>query len=98
MRITKEMKETVIRFDEKNPTAEITTANAALKRRLGDYARSYPDLCQLLDDDDFGTQTFVIDKRRISLRLTKPYSDERRQNMSSYAKDNNTIDYVKRRT
>ena len=96
MRITKDRKETVIRFDEKNPTAEVTTANAALKRRLGMYARSYPESCRQVDDDGFGTLAFVVDKRRIGIRLTAPYSDERKQSMRTYTKENHPIDHVRR--
>ena len=58
--------------------AEIYTYNTKLKKRLTAYAAAYPDLCQLTEDDENGGLRFEIDKRRISIRLTAPYSEERR--------------------
>ena len=65
-------------FNEQDRIAEIYTHNTDLKKRLSQYARSYPYLCQLTEEDENGGLRFEIDKRRISIRLTAPYSDERR--------------------
>ena len=54
------------------------TYNPKLKKRLTAYAATYPDLCRLTEDDENGGLRFEIDKRRISIRLTAPYSEERR--------------------
>ena len=64
--------------NEHDRTAEVYTHNTDLKKRLSQYARSYPHLCQLTEEDENGGLRFEIDKRRISIRLTAPYSDERR--------------------
>ena len=42
------------------------------------YAKEYPELCQLTEDDEQGGLRFEIDKHRIGIRLTAPYSTERR--------------------
>ena len=48
----------------------------------------YPDLCKQTDDDEQGGLTFEIDRRRFAVRLTAPYSDERRHAASELAKGN----------
>lgn len=52
------------------------------------YAAEYPDLCRQTDDDERGSLTFAIDRRRFAVRLTALYSDERRQAASELAKKN----------
>ena len=65
-------------FNEQDGIAEVFTHNTDLKKRLSQYAKSYPHLCQLTEADEDGGLRFEIDKRRISIRLTAPYSGERR--------------------
>ena len=57
-----------------------------LKKRLLEYAAKFPELCQQTDDDEQGGLRFEIDKSRISIRLTAPYSEERRAKARSFAK------------
>ncbi len=95
MRITKEMKETTITFNEKSNLIDIYTCNADLKRRLTGYAEKHPRYCRQTDDDGFGGLRFEIEKGRLSFRLTAPYTEERRKAMRQYANDNNTIVNVK---
>lgn len=52
------------------------------------HAAEHPDLCRQTDDDEQGGLTFEIDRRRFAVRLTAPYSDERRQAASELAKKN----------
>ncbi len=77
---------TQIYFNEGEPLMEISTHNSNLKHRLTQYAKDYPALCRITEDED-GCMSFLIDKRRCSLRLTAPYSDERRQKGSALAKE-----------
>ena len=86
--LTKRQKTTCIYFDEASKTVEIQTHNTALKKRLTQYAAEHPDLCRQTDDDEQGGLTFEIDRRRFAVRLTAPYSDERRQEASELAKKN----------
>ena len=86
--LTKRQKTTCIYFDEASKAVEIQTHNTALKKRLTQYAAVYPDLCRQTDDDEQSGLTFEIDRRRFAVRLTAPYSDERRKVASELAKGN----------
>ena len=75
----KNEKTTEIYFDETSAPVVIRTHNAALKKRLLAFAEKFPDLCRLTDDDELGYLSFEINKDRFSIRLTAPYTEERRQ-------------------
>ena len=87
--LTKTQKTTEIWFNEKEPTIHVRTYNTNLKKRLATYSEKFPTECKLLDDDpELGCMGFEIKKGRLSFRLTEPYSEERRQRASEYAKKN----------
>ena len=75
---TKSQKTTEIYFDETPAPVVIRTHNTALKKRLLAFAEKFPALCRLTDDDELGYLSFEIDKNRFSIRLTAPYTEERR--------------------
>ena len=77
--IKKKNKLTEIWFDETGSVVTIRTYDIDLKNRLTDYAVKFPALCRLTDDDECGCLTFEIDRRRVSVRLTAPYSEDRRR-------------------
>ena len=89
--LTKKQKVTEIYYNAKDTIAEVYTHDTKLKRRLMAYATKFPELCQQTDDDEQGGLRFEIDKSRISIRLTAPYSKERRNAASQLAKKNNTF-------
>ena len=74
----KNEKTTEIYFDETPTPVIIRTHNTALKKRLLAYSKKHPELCRLTDDDELGYLSFEIDKERFSIRLTAPYTEERR--------------------
>ena len=74
----KNEKTTEIYFDETSAPVVIRTHNTTLKKRLLAFAAKFPNLCQLTDDDELGYLSFEIDKDRFSIRLTAPYTEERR--------------------
>ena len=84
--LTKKQKVTEVYYNAKDPIAEVYTHDTKLKKRLLTYAAKFPELCQQTDDDEQGGLRFEIDKSRISIRLTAPYSEERRKNASELAK------------
>ena len=87
--LTKVEKTTDIAFDESSKTVYIRTHNTDLKNRLTAFSEKHPALCRMTEDDaDIGCKEFEIDKRRFSIRLTSPYSEERRRKASEYAKLN----------
>ena len=85
--LKKQQKVTEIFYNAKDPKAEIYTHDTKLKKRLLAYAEKHPELCLQSDDDEQGGLTFVIDKHRISIRITEPYSEERRAAASRRAKE-----------
>lgn len=86
--LTKKQKVTELFYNAKDPMAEIHTHDTQLKKRLQAYAASFPELCKQTDDDEHGGLWFEIDKNRVSIRLTSPYSQERRETASKLAKKN----------
>ena len=87
--VTKEERETIVNFNEAEDTAVIYTFNNDLKKRLAAFANKYPNLCKLtVNDADFGSVTYEIQKSRVSIRLIAPYSEERRKAASEFAKNN----------
>ena len=89
--LTKKQKVTEVYYNAKDPTAEVYTHDTKLKKRLLEYAAKFPELCQQTDDDGQGGLRFEIAKVRISIRLTAPYSQERRDAASKLAKETNTF-------
>ena len=89
--LTKKQKVTEVFYNAKDPTAEVYTHDTKLKKRLLEYAAKFPELCKQTDDDGQGGLRFEIDKSRISIRLTAPYSEERRKIASEVAKRNGNI-------
>ena len=87
----KRQRVTELRFNEMDDTAEIYTYNLKLKRRLQAYAKKYPKLCKVTEKKRNGAMRVVIDKQRVSIRLTAPYSEERREAASQYAKEHSKI-------
>ena len=84
--LTKKQKVTEVFYNAKDPTAEIYTHDTKLKKRLLAYAAKYPELCKQTDDDGQGGLWLEIDKHRISIRLTAPYSIARRKKASDAAR------------
>ena len=84
--LTKKQKVTEVYYNAKDPTAEVYTHDTKLKKRLLAYSAKYPELCQQTDDDEQGGLRFEIDKSRISIRLTAPYTADRRRAASEQAK------------
>ena len=92
MRLTKYEKETIILTSEGDDTYSVYTFNSALKRRLADFAKKYPAVCRLESEDKkIGYQSYVIDKGRLSIRLTAPYSEIRRKVASEYARKHSVV-------
>lgn len=88
MRLSKYEKETIILTSEGDDTYSVYTFNAGLKRRLADFAKKYPAVCHLESEDKkIGCQSYVIDKARLSIRLTAPYSEARREAARESAKE-----------
>ena len=84
--LTKYEKETIILTNEADDYYEVYTFNTALKKKLAAYAKKHPDLCRMTEATKEGSATYVVDKARLSLRLTEPYSEARKQAAREKAK------------
>jgi len=85
----REERETIIRFDESDGPVSIYTFNADLKRRLKAFAKKYPDLCiRTAEDTEYGSMTYELEKTRLQIRFTAPYSKERRKNAGECVRRN----------
>jgi len=89
--LTRKQKITELFYNAKDSIAEIHTHDAKLKKRLLAFAAEYPELCKQTDDDGQGGLWFDVAKERLSIRLTAPYSQERRDAASRLAKETNTL-------
>lgn len=87
-RITKYEQETIILWNRGEETASVFTYEPSLKRRLAKYAREHPDIAYLEYDNGAGGVSYIIDKNRISIHFTAPYSDKRKRQLSEKAKKN----------
>jgi hypothetical protein len=76
--LTRYGKETIILTNEADDFYEVYTFNSALKKELAAYAKRHPNLCSLKETTKEGSATYVVDKARLSLRLTEPYSEARK--------------------
>ena len=84
--LKKRQKVTEIYFTEADDTVDIFTHNTDLRNRLFEFSVKYPELCKCTDDNGFGGMRFEIGRKRFSIRLTKPYSAERKKSLSDNAK------------
>ena len=87
--LTKKQKVTELYYNAKDPLAEIYTHDTGLKKRLLAYATKYPEMCQMTDNDEQGGLRFEINRSRVSIRLTAPYSDSRKEKLAREAKAEN---------
>ncbi|MCC8150064.1 MAG: molecular chaperone [Lachnospiraceae bacterium] len=85
---TKKDKYTEIYYDQSDAPMQIRTHDLNLIRRLKAFSSDYPEICRLVEEDQNNGAYFeVMDKSRVSIHVTKPYSTERRQRQSEWAKE-----------
>ena len=87
MHLTSAEKETILLTSEADDTWEVYTFNESIKKKFNDFADKYPSLCKVVSSDDIlGSETFLIQKSRISIRLNEPWSEDRRKTYSERGK------------
>ncbi len=91
-RLTKYEKETIVLFNEAEDKANIYTYNTALKNRLAKFSKENPNCAKLITQYPCGAVAYEVDKKRLSIRFTSPYSDERREKARKYAQEHKTAD------
>ena len=88
MSLCKYEKETILLTNEADNFWSVFTYNKGLQHRLQSFAEKYPENCRFKSRNNEGGETYEIDKGRLSIRLTAPYSEERRKATSEKAKEN----------
>lgn len=86
--LSKREKDTELFYNAADPVAHIRTHDLRLIKRLEEFSNKHPDLCRLVEDDEYNGKYYDIDRSRVSIRSTEPYSQERRQKQSEWAKVN----------
>ena len=79
MGLSKYEKETIILTNEEDTYYSVYTFNIGLQKRLKTFAEKYPDYCSLIKATEEGSETYIIQKGRLSLNLRPPYTKERKE-------------------
>ena len=82
MKLSKYEKETIILTNEEDRYYSVYTFNQGLQKRLKNFAEKYPECCYLCNTTKEGSETYMIQKGRLSLNLRPPYEKERIQKVS----------------
>ena len=77
MKLSKYEKETIILTNEEDRYYSVYTFNQGLQKRLKNFAERYPECCYLSNSTKEGSETYIIQKGRLSLNLRPPYSKDR---------------------
>ena len=95
MKLTKQQKETVITFNEKDDRIEVITHNCKLIKKLTALNAKHPDCCELICiDKEIGRYEFSVSKHNFTFRVMHPYTAERKKAMQYYSIWHGTIDAV----
>lgn len=83
MYIQKEERETIITFNEKDPTASVYTMNGALIRKLDSLTQSRPDDARRIKTYPDGAQEYEVPKKWVKVQPPRGYSEEQRAVMAA---------------
>lgn len=86
MPLPKIEQETIILFNEAEPTASIYTYNGALKRKLTGLCHTRPTEARLTKDDGRGGLTFEVPKRWIKVNASRLLTEEQKKERAERAK------------
>lgn len=78
MKLTNLEKETVIVFNEADPTAEVFTYNGRMLRELAKLAGDRPDDVEHVSDNGNGASTYRVPKKWVKIRAKRILSEEER--------------------
>lgn len=86
MSISKIEQETVILFNEAEPTASVYTYNGALKRKLSGLCSTRPEEARQTKDDGRGGLTFEVPKRWIKVNASRILTEEQKEERAERAR------------
>ena len=75
------------KYEKEDDFWTVFTYNKRLQRRLMIFTEQHPENCRFKSQNNEGGMTFEIDKGRLSIRITAPYTEERRKASREYAKN-----------
>ncbi len=84
--MTKAEQETIILFNEAEPTATVYTYNGALKRKISGLCDTRPQEARQTKDDGQGGLTFEVPKRWVKVKASTILTDEERARRASAIK------------
>ncbi|MCD7880214.1 MAG: molecular chaperone [Clostridiales bacterium] len=87
-KLTKKDRDSELYYNQTNAPMLIRTNDPKLIRKLNALAADFPELCKLTEEDEICGSYFEVDKHRVSIHVTYPYSEERRKKQSEWAKKN----------
>ena len=98
MKPTKQHRESLISFNERDDRVEVITYNTSLIKRLTALSKEHPDCCTITcADTEIGRYEFSVSKHNFTFRVMRPYTAERKKAMQYYAIWHGTIDAVSRK-
>lgn len=83
MYIQKAEMETIITFNEKEPTASVYTMNGALIRKLDGLIQSRPNEARRVKTYQDGAQEYEVPKKWVKVQPPRVYSEEQRAVMAA---------------
>ena len=86
MKLTNYEKETIIIFNEAEQTADISTYNSTLIRKLDGLCSSRPDEVQLTESNNFGGKCYTVPKRWVKVNASRILDDDIKQKLSDSMK------------
>lgn len=87
-RLTKKERDTEIYYNQSGDPVQIRTHDMKLIRKLAALSEDFPELCQLTDEDECSGSYYDVNKNCISIHVIRPYSEERREKQSEWAREN----------
>lgn len=81
MYIPKEERETIITYNEAEPTASVYTMNGALIRKLDGLAQTRPDDARRVKNYPDGAQEYEVPKKWVKISPPRVYSEEQKHAM-----------------
>lgn len=82
MTLTNYERETIICFNEAEPTADVFTYNGRMLRDLARLATERPDDVHHISDNGVGGSTYRVPKKWVKIRASRILTDEERAAMS----------------
>lgn len=86
MYIPKEERETIITYNEAEPTASVYTMNGALIRKLDGLAQSRPGDARRVKTYPDGAQEYEVPKKWVKISPPRVYSEEQKNAMAERLK------------